>query len=408
MEKEELKSILDAQFDAFKSSLPKFVDEAGMKKAFADFKTDITAELGDAVKASDFKSLEEAVKAQGIAIAENNLRGEQTVKGFKDDFKEKLVDIQEAIKAGRAFAFPTSRKAINSTNFTSDTMAYRASGVGEIKRGMPFLRDLFQVVQLGADSHDTVSWFEQLAVVNGAKNVAEERTETTSSTNVTWVQKNLNGARINDWVKISLDRLKDVQFVAGEVQRLVERNMRLKENSQLLSGLGTGNEVAGILTYATDFVTTDIAIDSANVVDLLGKIKTQISTDTLGAALPTTAVTNRMVTDTLRYKKDTQGRYVFDGLATGAEINVGGMNVIENPLMTDNTLLAGDFSLATLYVWDDLMIEIAQIGNDKLDGKTTIMAYMRENLRVQDVDKKAFVYVSDVATTLSTITTPVA
>ena len=83
------------------------------------------------------------------------------------------------------------------------------------------------------------------------------------------------------------------------------------------------------------------------------------------------------------------------------------MNVVENPLMADNTLLAGDFSLATLYVWDDLMIEIAQIGNDKIDGKTTIMAYMRENLRVQDVDKKAFVYVSDVATTLSTITTPI-
>ena len=162
-----------------------------------------------------------------------------------------------------------------------------------------------------------------------------------------------------------------------------------------------------ILTYATEFDTTDIAIDDANVVDLIGKIKTQIVTDTLGAATPTTAVTNRIVTDLLRYKKDSQGRYVFDGLATGTDVNIGGMNVVENPLMTDNTLLAGDFSLATLYVWDDLMIEIAQIGNDKIDGKTTIMAYMRENLRVQDVDKKAFVYVSDVATTLSTITTPI-
>ena len=76
--------------------------------------------------------------------------------------------------------------------------------------------------------------------------------------------------------------------------------------------------------------------------------------------------------------------------------------------MADNTMLIGDFSLATLYVFDDLMIEIAQIEDDKKTGMTTIMAYMRENLRVQDVDKKAFVKVSDVATTLSTITTPVA
>jgi hypothetical protein len=74
--------------------------------------------------------------------------------------------------------------------------------------------------------------------------------------------------------------------------------------------------------------------------------------------------------------------------------------------MADNTMLIGDFSLATLYVFDDLMIEIAQIEDDKKTGMTTIMAYMRENLRVQDVDKKAFVKVSDVANTLTAITPP--
>jgi len=407
VEKEELKTILDEQLKSFKESLPKFIDEDGMKKALADFKTDIEKQFGDAVKSADFKTLEDAVKAQGELLSANSLQSGKTEKSFAETFKEKLPDIEKAIKSGQNIAFPTTRKAISGSNFTNDTMAYRTAVVGEIKRGVPFLRDLFQVVQLGADSHDTVSWFEQSSVTNGAKNVAENRTETTSTTDITWVQKNLNGRRINDWVKISLDRLKDVQFVAGEVQRLVERNMRLKENSQLLNGTGLGNEVAGILTYATEFDTTDISIDDANVVDLIGKIKTQIVTDTLGAATPTTAVTNRMVTDLLRYKKDSQGRYVFDGLATGTDVNIGGMNVVENPLMTDNTLLAGDFSLATLYVWDDLMIEIVQIGNDKIDGKTTIMAYMRENLRVQDVDKKAFVYVSDVATTLSTITTPI-
>ena len=71
----------------------------------------------------------------------------------------------------------------------------------------------------------------------------------------------------------------------------------------------------------------------------------------------------------------------FGGSITlGAMADDGAHNGVNfyNPLMTDNTLLAGDFSLATLYVWDDLMIEIAQIGNDKIDGKTTIMEVIME------------------------------
>ena len=46
-EQEELKAMLDEQFVSFKEALPKFVDEAGMKKAFSDFKTELTKEYGE-------------------------------------------------------------------------------------------------------------------------------------------------------------------------------------------------------------------------------------------------------------------------------------------------------------------------------------------------------------------------
>jgi hypothetical protein len=59
--------------------------------------------------------------------------------------------------------------------------------------------------------------------------------------------------------------------------------------------------------------------------------------------------------------------------------------------------------MATLYVWDDLMIEIAQIEDDKKTGLTTIIAYQRENLRVKDVDVKSFVKVDSIAAALSDI-----
>jgi hypothetical protein len=72
--------------------------------------------------------------------------------------------------------------------------------------------------------------------------------------------------------------------------------------------------------------------------------------------------------------------------------------------MEANTLIAGDFSLGTIYVWDDLVIEFAQIEDDKKTGKITIIAYMRENLRVKDCEKNGFVKVSNLSASIEAIT----
>ena len=53
--------------------------------------------------------------------------------------------------------------------------------------------------------------------------------------------------------------------------------------------------------------------------------------------------------------------------------------------MASDTLLCGDFTLGTLFVFDDLLIEMVQTGTDEIDRKVTIFAYKRENLRVKDV-----------------------
>jgi HK97 family phage major capsid protein len=183
--------------------------------------------------------------------------------------------------------------------------------------------------------------------------------------------------------------------------------MKLKENDQLINGTGIGNEVAGIKTYATEFVTTGIQIANANFIDLMGKIKTQIAIDMLGGASPNAAIAYNTDLDEIRYKKDTLGRYLFEAWALGnADVKIGGMTIVENPLVAENTLLAGDFKLATLYVWDDLVIEMGRTEDDMLKGLVTITAYIRENLRVKDVDKKAIVKVTDLAQTISDISIP--
>lgn len=208
-----------------------------------------------------------------------------------------------------------------------------------------------------------------------------------------------------DWCKISVDSLKDIAFVRGEITALINKNMKIKENSQLLSGTGLTNEIAGINTYATDFVTTGVSVKDAQLVDLINQAGVQIAVDMKGGALPNYWVANPAdVQKYIRSRKDANNRYLFESWALGANPTIGNMQAVENALAPSDTLLVGDFNRATLYIWDDLVIEIAQIEDDKKTGLTTIIAYLRENLRVNDVDKKAFVKVASIATALADIT----
>lgn len=403
MEKEELVKTMNETLDSFKKSLPAFIDKQGLDTAFADFKKEQEKSFGDAI-AKGLESLEEVVKKQGETLA--SIKNQTPEK--KSSFRELLVANKEAfetmIKAnGEGLVrINTTVKTVSSANATSDTDSYQDRGVGQIQRGMPYMRDLFPKVTLGNNTHDTVSWWEQLAVTNNAGNVAEVRTAPTAS-NLTWVKKTIDGRRIMDWTKISLDSLKDIDFVMGEIQGLINKNMKLKENTQLISGLGTGNEIAGINTYAQDFVTTGISIADANLIDLLAKMKTQIAVDMLGGAMPNYWLANNTDVDNIRLKKDKNLNYLYPAWAIGGNVAVNGMSLVENPLVTADTLLVGDFNMATLYIWDDLMIEIAQIEDDKKTGLTTIIAYQRENLRVKDVDVKSFVKVDSIAAALSAI-----
>lgn len=402
------KEELQAELKEFKNSLSEFATVEGLNKAFSEFKSELEKKFEGQIDKSVIEKLEKQVEKQGELLTSLKLAGgNQGVKTLKDQLKESEAEITKMVQNGGAgrIEIKTTLKAVQSTSITSDTNALRPQALpGEIHRGVPYLRNLFPVVTLGGNSHGSVKWYEQEAVTDNAASVAETRVLGDKS-DLTWVEKTISGKRIADWAKIGVDQLKDVDFVLGEIQRLVERNMRLKENDLLVNGLGTGNEIKGIKAYAKEFDTTGIKIPFANFVDLIGKIGTQVDSDLKGAATINYFIANRKDTDKVRFEKTTQGAYVFPQWTMGnGSVNVGSVMGVENPLVTENTLLAGDFSLATLYVWDDLVIEIAQIEDDKKTGMTTILAYMRENLRVQDVDKDAFVKVTNLSDTIQAIT----
>lgn len=403
MTPEEMKAALNAELESFKATLPKVQDVESLKTAFDTFKKEIATKFEGLDNGDALKKLEDAVTKQGETLAALKLQGESQKKGIRD-FLISKQDSLNRLASGeiKSFKFETTTKDVISTNLSNSTLAYRESGVGQIQRGVPFMADLFPKVILGNNNGGTVRWSEQVAVTNSATDIAEATAPTVQS-NITWGEKSLEGKRLVDFVKIGLDMIKDVDYVLGEVQALVNKNMKLKENDALINGSGLGTEMRGLLTYAEVFRTAGISIDKANLVDLVNRISLQVTMDMLGGAAATNFIASPIDIQPLKEAKATDGKYLFERWALGENPSIGGVSFVANPLVAQNTLIAGDFTLGTLFIFDDLLIEMVRTENDELTNKVTIKAYKRENLRIKDVDKKAFVKVASISDTLSLI-----
>lgn len=406
MTPEELKAAFKSELDSFKATLPQVKDVESLKTAFDTFKSEMTTKFEGLDKSSEIEKLEKAIEKQGETLTALKLQGQA---GQKKDFRDMLVENKGMIEkflenpANNKITFNTTTKDVISSNIANSTLAYREAGVGQIQRGMPFMADLFPTVRLGSNSGGTVRWSEQVAVTNNAAFIAEATAPTTQS-NLTWGEKSIGGKSIVDFVKIGIDNMKDVDYVLGEVQALVNKNMKLKENDALINGTGVGEQIAGALSYAEAFKTDGISIVSPNLVDLVNRMGLQVTMDMLGGASATNFIASPVDIQPLKEAKDANGRYIFEAWALGANPSIGGINFVANPLVAQNTLLCGDFNMATLFIFDDLTIEMVQIDNDAIKRMVTIYAYKRENLRIKDVDKKAFVKVSSISDTLEAIT----
>ena len=402
MTQEELKAALGSELEGFKKTLPSMQDIQSVQTALKDFQDEISKKFDGVVTNEQFAELKNAAEKQGEILAEMQRKGQNTEKTFAEQYKENVAKLSESIQAGKSYNFGTTRKAVTDASITNNTNAYRIEGVGQLQRGIPFVADLLPRVVLGSNTGGTVRWIEQSAITNNAAAVAEGSKSNESV--ATWEEKSLAGKRIKDHIKVSIDQIKDEAFMVGEISQLVNNNMRLAEDNALINGTGNNNDIKGLLAYAKEFSTTGISIKAANFVDLVGKCKTQIAVNTKGGAMPTNFIANPTDVDVVRYLKNEFDMPIYPQWQLGGAVSFGGMTLAENALMTANKLIVGDMSKATLYIFDELVVEFVQVEDDALKGLVTVNAYIRENLVVKSVYADAIVKVSDVTTALTAIT----
>jgi HK97 family phage major capsid protein len=173
----------------------------------------------------------------------------------------------------------------------------------------------------GTADGNTIIYMKESSVTNAAATVAEGGAKPASDLNYTQVTEPFR--KIANTLKISDEMRQDVSYIESQVNNRLVFFVQQKEEQQLLSGLGTGSELTGLLTRsgltAAQAKGTDTAIDA--IYKDITKIRVGAFVD------PTAIVMHPTDWQGIRLSKDANNQYFAGGPFTGAYgVGGGGMN----------------------------------------------------------------------------------
>lgn len=218
------------------------------------------------------------------------------------------------------------------------------------KRERPVIADL---LGSGAISGNAISYFVEGALTGDFGTVAEGALKPEMSFgNPTAVVDALK--KIAGWTKFSDELIEDADFLKTEIDVRMLYRLAMVEESQLLNGNGTGQNLLGLLNRSG--VQTETATAPADRADAVFRAMTKVATATDLTA--DGIVINPIDYQSFRLSKDGNGQYFGGGYFQGQYGNGGvpeqpplwGLRTVVTPAIAAGTVLVGAFSQgATVY-----------------------------------------------------------
>lgn len=398
MDEKELQKLLDGIAEKNRAAI-----KTEMEAATAGLVTasELAAKL-EAVGLKDgaIKTLTDAVEKHGVEL--NKILAGQSggvQKSFDEIIKEHAPAIAKLGDSRGKVKITIPKTEVTRASVGSTTMAMRLAEIGQLPYLGTVMSDLFRHVQVGASSNGVIRYYDQNAITRNAASVAESGVKPESA--ITWIERTLLIEKIADSIPVTKEAWADVGFIQGEIRRLLEINLALKKDELLFDGDGNTPNIKGVYTSAGSFTTTpyDDSISGANLFDLMSVLAVDISNNRQSKYKADVALVNPIDMLRLKLSKDTQGRYLFQGVPLP-------WNVVESSQVTANTMLMGDFRYGTIYDLEDVTIEMGWINDQFIQNAFTILAEQRLGLLVRTVDETAFRKVTDITAALAALETP--
>jgi HK97 family phage major capsid protein len=368
--------------------------------------TMLTEKTKDMLKADALKEIDDAVKAQGIELKKMQEAGPKQIKTIGEILRENHEAIKTAIKQ-KAHMEMQFKTAVLRSSISSAYQGYQLPDIGQKAYAGTPLSSLFRKVT-GLFPDGIIRYTDQNTVTRNSTTIAEQGTYPESVLN--WITRTLTIEKIGDTIPVSEEALADLDFVEGEIRRLLEVGIALKEEQQLLAGTGTTPELKVAYVSASTFDSaayTGYKPVSANIFDLARVLAVEIMNGKESKYRVTHIIVNPSDVLQMDLNKDDEGRYLippFAVITPSGEVTIKGVKVIECPTLTANTCLVGDFNQGTIYEREGFTAELGYGDGQFITDMMTLKVRKREALLIRNIDAGAFLKSTDIATDLANIT----
>jgi HK97 family phage major capsid protein len=369
------------------------------------FATKATAEIKDTGKiAAETKAALEKIAGEGSALQERMLAVEQklarrgpagpAVKSLGAQFVES-DDFKALASKGRGIArmnVKTVGTITSDPNGLEDSPAVSGgAGAAIVPHRLPgiltpatrafTIRDL---ILPGRTSSNSIEYVKEVGFNNSAAPVAEGAERAQSDLTLDLVTTPVR--TVGHWFAASRQVLSDVPALMSYIDGRATYGLKLVEETQLLKGNGSGQNLHGLVPQAATFKQSVYSGSSDSFIDT---IRRSILQCRVAEYAPSFVVLNPIDWCSIEMVRDSTGRYIMVPVPTnGADMRLWRLAVVETNAMTSGEFLVGATMGAQVFDREDAAIEVSTEHSDffvkglcaiKADERLALAVYRPES-----------------------------
>lgn len=201
-------------------------------------------------------------------------------------------------------------------------------------------RTVSDLMLQGQVDRGVVEYYEETTFTNNATMTAEGVAKTESDLGVTLRSDTVR--KVAHWLQATKESLDDVPFLESMIRGRLAFGVRRKEEQQILSGDGTGQNILGILNRS-GIQTTAVGGATTNIDAVYIAMQKIRGSAGAGFAEPTGVVMHPTNFTAIKLSKTTDGIYLYGTPSEEGPDRIWGLPIRQTTGITANTALVGAF-----------------------------------------------------------------
>lgn len=298
------------------------------------------------------------------------------VKGAMD---EKAADIKAFLdtkgsKGGIVLDIKAVTVGIENTDLAVGSASHYllTHNTGIISRIRKRVLTYLQNVSVGSmdPSKPVAMWVEELDESGTPIFIGEGDDKTELS--VRYEEREARARKIGVFTKVTYELIRYLPQFVSLIQNNLMRRVDIKTEDQLFNGDGNGDNLKGVMEYATAFDGGGLAgtIQNANIYDVLRAVVLQVS---VAYGVATGIWVHPSTVAQMDLSKDLEGRYLLPPFIREDGKVISGMRIIETTALNAGEFVGGELDVINVYFTDGMTVQLGMDGNDFTKNKKTLL-----------------------------------